>query len=1030
MKVAIFQISDIHLSSDRDWVISRLSRFLAASKTVVNECEKVIFILAGDIANTGIPREYEVAQKFFKNVEDGLKTENPTIESFDYIIVPGNHDCFLPQESDPIRDTILSSVKEKDTIEQPKFIDLFLSVQEDFWKYYYSYTADVKPAPFVSQRRIIKLDDNMTLEFHLYNTSMMSSRNEVVGGLIIPENAFLFRQCSTSNTFVISVFHHNTGWLSSSTLNNNKKRFESHLLKESNIVVCGHEHDGDTRIMSELSNKNELLYFEGSAFQHVKTSAYNILEIDTISHSLVFHKFEYKSYDSNPNLSRYEKISEQPISMKRKSGVFSMTPEFEDELIRFNLPIKVKNKRNFNLKDIYVYPDLDPVLDNIDTFGQYIDSSELIEDVNLNNTILLEGESQSGKTSLLSITMLNLVNRGLFPIFLKGSDITSEHIRNIIEKAYKVQYDATSMPFELYMQQRKNDMVILIDNFDESSVNEETRKAFVNNLEKHFGTLILATKESIDLQSINYSSRPNDHVKHYRISSFGCVKRNELIEKWVRLNSDPKLINQTYVEEQVKMLFDQVGNLLGEQFVTPYPVFLLSMLQSLGSTLEPFQIEQTYYAYCYSSLILLSIQSTGVDADTQKEFLNFLKELAYYVYKHKRIHFSSKNLETFFKQYKEENVYKSTLDSTITKLCDANILREKDKDVYKFSYKYIFYYLVAQKISEFIYKEEGKKLINDLCSEIYNEESANILIFLVYHSKDTDLIETLVLIAMDTFSSYEPITMANDDGVLEKMAKLIGNVKNNVLIKDIDPKKEREKDLALQDRRRYKMQSKSVEEEQAEIEEIKKDKNLRDVIQTFRAIKILGQIIKNQKFSIGKTNIGNILQEAYLSCFRLVSFYNHFLESEENNIVKSVLEKNADNPYLSSELVQQRVENLLSSMMYRICLGSFSNLSLAVGTQNLDEEYDKVAQAIGTPAAKLISFTIKSFYGPMNITELEDLIREFSGNHLAIHILKARVLKYVYNNTVTYQQKQKIGQICGMKLINSADILKEEKRSK
>lgn len=283
---------------------------------------------------------------------------------------------------------------------------------------------------------------------------------------------------------------------------------------------------------------------------------------------------------------------------------------------------------------------------------------------------------------------------------------------------------------------------------------------------------------------------------------------------------------------------------------------------------------------------------------------------------------------------------------------------------------------------------------------------------------------------MDTFSSYAPITMANDDGFLKKMSELIGNVKNNVLIKDIDPKNERKKGLVLQDKRRHKVQSKSVEEEQAELEEIKKDKNLRDIIQTFRAIKILGQIIKNQKFSIGKTNISNILQEAYLSCFRLVSFYSHYLESEEDNIVKAVLENNADNPHLSSELVQQRVEKLLSSMLYRICLGSFSNLSLAVGTQNIDEEYDKVAQAIGTPAAKLISFTIKSFYGPMSITELEELIREFSGNHLATHILKARVLKYVYNNTITYQKKQKIGQICGMKLINSADISKEEKRAK
>lgn len=1030
MKVAIFQISDIHLSSERDFVVSRLSHFVAASKEVVNDCQKVLFVLAGDIANTGTSKEYKVAQSFFKEIENGLKNENLNIQCFDYIIVPGNHDCNLPKESDPIRDTILSSVKDKDSIDQQKFVDLFMSVQEDYWKFYSSYCAPEASIPFISQRRLLKLDDNLTLEFHLYNTSMMSSRNEVVGGLIVPENAFLSRHSLNKDTIVISVFHHNTGWLSSATPNNNKKRFESHLLKESNIVICGHEHDCDTKIMSELSGKNSLLYFEGSAFQHAKTSAFNILEIDTISHELVCHKFEYKSYDSDPKLSRYVETVETPVSMKHKSGVFTLSPEFENELMRFNLPIKVKNKPDLSLKDIYVYPDLDPVLDNIDSFGQYIDSSELVDESNLNKTIIIEGESQSGKTSLLGVTMLNLVNKGLYPIMLKGHEINSERSKKLIEKAYKIQYDATSLPFELYIQQRKEDKVILIDNFDNSLVNEEIRKTFICELEKHFGTVILATKESIDLHSINYSSRANEQVKHYRISSFGCVKRNELIEKWVRLNSDPKMINQEYVEEQVKMLFDQVGNLLGEQFITPYPVFLLSMLQSLGSTIEPFQIEQTYYAYCYSSLILLSIQSTGVDSDTQKEYLNFLKELAYYFYTQKKVYFSKKYLEEFFKQYKNENIYKSSLESTIKKLCDANILRETDKEVYKFSYKYIFYYLIAQKISEFIYKDEGRKLVNDLCSEIYNEESANILIFLVYHSKDTDLIETLLLTAMDTFSSYAPITMANDDGFLKKMSELIGNVKNNVLIKDIDPKNERKKGLVLQDKRRHKVQSKSVEEEQAELEEIKKDKNLRDIIQTFRAIKILGQIIKNQKFSIGKTNISNILQEAYLSCFRLVSFYSHYLESEEDNIVKAVLENNADNPHLSSELVQQRVEKLLSSMLYRICLGSFSNLSLAVGTQNIDEEYDKVAQAIGTPAAKLISFTIKSFYGPMSITELEELIREFSGNHLATHILKARVLKYVYNNTITYQKKQKIGQICGMKLINSADISKEEKRAK
>lgn len=439
-------------------------------------------------------------------------------------------------------------------------------------------------------------------------------------------------------------------------------------------------------------------------------------------------------------------------------------------------------------------------------------------------------------------------------------------------------------------------------------------------------------------------------------------------------------------------------------------------------------IEQTYYAYCYSSLILSSIQSTGVSPDTQKEFLNILTEFAYYLYDNEITHISRRNIQVFYDDYKKDNIYSSSLDGTLEKLCDANIIREIETDVYGFSYKYIYYYLVAQKISQFVFEEKGKAIINSLCSEIYNEKSANILIFLVYHTKNQELIESILLASMDTFSEYQPITMANDDGFMQKVSNLLSNVKNNVLIADIDPHKEREKNLIQQDESKRHRTRKSADQELQELENLKKDKDLRDIVQTIRSIRILGQIIKNQKSSIGKANISTILEEAYLSCFRMISFYSHYLEKEEDNIVKMVLENNSDNIHLTTEVVQDKVQKFLSSLLYRICLVSFSNLSLFVGTPNLEEEYDKIAQKLGTPAAKLISFTIKSFYGPLKVTELEDLIKEFSGNHLATHILKARAIHYVYNNTIDYKQKQRIGQVCNMKLLNSADVQRNQKR--
>ena len=42
-----------------------------------------------------------------------------------------------------------------------------------------------------------------------------------------------------------------------------------------------------------------------------------------------------------------------------------------------------------------------------------------------------------------------------------------------------------------------------------------------------------------------------------------------------------------------------------------------------------------------------------------------------------------------------------------------------------------------------------------------------------------------------------------------------------------------------------------------------------------------------------------------------------------------------------------------------------------------------------------------------------------------MEIVKARVLNYVYNNYVEYSQLQKIGQLCHLKLIKNAEVMKK-----
>lgn len=77
-----------------------------------------------------------------------------------------------------------------------------------------------------------------------------------------------------------------------------------------------------------------------------------------------------------------------------------------------NIPIKLSNKPDLNLTDIYVYPDLEPILNSIDVYAQYVDASELtLESINM-RTIFIEGEAQSGKSSLLNMIFWHHIKEG------------------------------------------------------------------------------------------------------------------------------------------------------------------------------------------------------------------------------------------------------------------------------------------------------------------------------------------------------------------------------------------------------------------------------------------------------------------------------------------------------------------------------------------------------------------------------------------------------------------------------------------
>lgn len=1015
MKIGILQFSDIHIKSSNDVVLSRVKEIYSACKSNINETVKIIIVTTGDISWSGDSFEYNLAKLFFQELCQMIKSER-YINSIDFVFVPGNHDCSFPSQ-DVVRECILRDQSRVDDIHED-LIDMCLSPQKNFWNFLSEISGE-KYHPKISYRKSIQLSTSKSIHFHCYNTSLFSTRQESVGSLIVPKSSFLNSNNIAKEDIVISIYHHCTGWLSPNTNENNKKIFENHLFKSSNIVMCGHEHQAKLQITSSLASGEELIYLESNALQNEEESSFGFLLYDTEQNNISI--FEYKF-----NGEEYIQADPKVVYVKSKINGIAINDDFKDTLNHIDIPIKHPKKDHLQLSDIFIYPDLEPLLSLDEEYEKYIDASELIKNPDNQSVILIEGSAQSGKTSLLRMLYLQLYNNGYYPLWIDGDELKSINTDDITKRDYKKQYNYRNFDFNQYMKLDNAKRILLIDNLNNSILNKDGITKIIDKFSTNFSTVIITNIESNDVKSLLLTFDKSSAFKRYRLLNFGYLKRNQLINKWLRLGADPYSINEALLEHEVKLTFDQITNLLGEQLIPSYPIFILTLLQGLNHNLQTFDITQTSYAYCYQTLIIVSLFRANVNNENINGIINFITELSYELYDTNKKYISKEDLTIFYNKYESKYQVPYSYDKIVSILCESYLLSEKEEEIYCFTYKYIYFYLVAKKISTIINTDKGSAIIKKLCKELHKEQNANILVFITHHNGDNNLLEELLFSSMLPFESYEPITLKTTDALFTFLSSFVEDISNDILISDMDHNENREKLLKKQDKLNGINKRYNDKKDDIENEESIDNKDIIDITQTFKIVKILGQIVKNQKGSFEKDKIISLLTEAYLVCFRTINFYrNKLVEGRKDIIDYFVSEIKKNNRYgIEEKDLENRINSLLMMMLYRVCLSTFSNLSLSVGTSRMDSIYDTVANNINSPAAKLISFTIKTYYGSLKIVELEELANELKNNPVATHILKARVINYVYNNQVEYSIKQKIGKICGLRLINQGNLKK------
>ena len=994
MKIAILHLSDLNIEKDNSqWLLKRAEQIVPAVWNDFSDCGKIVIVVSGDIASTGTEEEYGYAKSFFRELlkqfaKRGLN--NKELEN-KIICVPGNHDCNYEKDN-AARQMLLGGMRANAAGIDNSVYQIISAVQTEYAAFAKEVMIEKDFTLSINNNIPIKAG-NKSILFRLYNTSWMSVKKEEQGSIVMPLD--LIEEEHQDADFVISVFHHYYPWITQGCDNNNK-RFNKHILRTSNMALYGYEQSSSSLQAKDVCESESINEFQGGALcldrqGNQRISSFNSFVLDMESYECTVRNYVY-----NEGLYSNRKEETVDLNRERKTDEFRHNADFLKSLRKMSIPIHNSENVKMTLDEFFVYPDLERMnTRQIKVDEDFTDSSSIVDDKQY-KLVMLEGDDQSGKTSLLNMYYLRFVDKYMYPLFVKGKYI-NENLDKVLASAFTDQYNAEDK--EKYAQYDKERKVLLVDNFDECQLNDTNKKKVIDQMLERFSKVIITTKENEGVSS-SYFLMEKKETLMARIKPLGHVKRNELVKKfYTTYDVNASTLKQQALLEQVKAGFDMVENFLGKEYMPSYPIYILSILLS-NTKLQSSTLEQTAYGYCYEALITCALMTCVDDKTKIDRYYNVLMNLAYFIYKKNGKPISEDEFKQFYEDY--QNIYHAQgYKETKGNLLKCNLLRCTDDYYYKFSYNYIYYFLVAKYMADNIHDKKGQDDIMDLCVNIHDEQKANILIFIAHHIKAPQFIEATQLALITALEKEKPVTLDRNDDYYQLVNELCESLKKEIVAPgvNIDPEKEREKMLQKRDEN-----DKLMAKEKVDPNELPEE--IQNMNKSLRSIEVVGQIVKNRQGSLPKTEIKNMVKEMYETAFRTISYFGAFIESEKSQLIEDVIKNKKEGD--SNDEIKKKIDSFFEVTSLNFCLFVFSKVIKSVGNKELRSTFNEIAKEMGTPAAKLVSFSMITCFSKVAIPDLEEIVEELRDNPVAMSIIRARVRSYLYNNHVAFNDRQKI----------------------
>ena len=649
-----------------------------------------------------------------------------------------------------------------------------------------------------------------------------------------------------------------------------------------------------------------------------------------------------------------------------------------------------RSKNTLLLSDIFIYPQLREYRIDEDK-DEDIDSENIFTKSIEYKYIFIHGDDQSGKTALLKKIAQSLLEKYFIPFYFLPEEDFNGHIFNILVRKFKQTFITEFSDDEIkrFLMENKEKIILFFDDFHKIS-NKKKIIEKISIFSKIICTVDLIYNLDVEINAIR------DQIIKFAIKEFSPKKRDALIKKWLYLDADIKIAEESEKIKQIDQKAEQIeiitGKYLNGGIMPAYPFLILSILSNVETLKRPLNQQITSYGYCYEALIIIAFTKIGLKTDDEiAGCINFLSHFAYKLFKEEVDENNAYDFDSFLAKYKEKIALPFKEEIFIKKLKESRLLIKTSLGTYRFDYKYIYYYFVAKYLSD--NNNVAVSEIQSLCANIHKDENAYITIFYAHNNKSNEFYEILLKEANNIFTTNAVVSLLkNDTNFFDSCYNAVLNVA--LPNKNHNYKAERDKRLEIKNEKEY------SEVHENSVDELTDDYS-RNLRKSIKLVETIGLIAKNRCTSIEKSKVSELLLAAInLNLRGLDSFFCLFKAPDAQKefidffaeAIKKEISKEQETDY---EKCKKIARNFFWGMNFLYVYIIIQKTVHSIGSERIIPFMEDIADKDLTPANELILEGIKIIYGKnLDKTRLFQYIKNKNISELAKTILRIFVVDF------------------------------------